>query len=90
MSLSRRPTHRQTVEYDQSQYLHQVPGGMISNMRHQLKIVGMEDKMDAALEEAAHVRGFCYPIMVTPPHNTWHAGRHQRMLGERYKKFRTR
>src|SRR5262249_12525003 len=27
------------VEYDQSQYSHQVPGGMISNMRHQLKIV---------------------------------------------------
>jgi len=44
------------VEYDHSQYLHQVPGGMISNMRHQLKIVGMEDKMEAALEESEHVR----------------------------------
>ena len=55
------------VEYDQSQYAHQVPGGMISNMRHQLKIVGMEDKMDAALAEAEHVRrDFGYPIMVTP------------------------
>ena len=40
------------VEYDQSQYGHQVPGGMISNMRHQLKIVGLEHKMEAALEEA--------------------------------------
>jgi oxaloacetate decarboxylase alpha subunit len=55
------------VEYDQSQYAHQVPGGMISNMRHQLKIVGMEDKMEAALAEAEHVRrDFGYPIMVTP------------------------
>src|SRR5581483_1605908 len=55
------------VEYDQSMYGHQVPGGMISNMRHQLKIVGMEHKMDAALEEAARVRAeFGYPIMVTP------------------------
>jgi oxaloacetate decarboxylase alpha subunit len=55
------------MEYDQSQYGHQVPGGMISNMRHQLKIVGMEHKMDAALEEAGRVRAeFGYPIMVTP------------------------
>ena len=55
------------VEYDQSQYGHQVPGGMISNMRHQLKIDGMEDKMEAALEESARVRAeFGYPIMVTP------------------------
>ncbi len=55
------------VEYDQSQYAHQVPGGMISNMRHQLKIVGMEHKMDAALEESGRVRAeFGYPIMVTP------------------------
>jgi oxaloacetate decarboxylase (Na+ extruding) subunit alpha len=55
------------VEYDQSQYAHQVPGGMISNMRHQLKIVGMERKMEAALEESGRVRAeFGYPIMVTP------------------------
>jgi oxaloacetate decarboxylase alpha subunit len=55
------------VEYDESQYAHQVPGGMISNMRHQLKIVGLEHKMEAALEEAGRVRAeFGYPIMVTP------------------------
>ena len=55
------------MEYDQGLYQHQVPGGMISNMRHQLKIVGMEHKMEAALEEAGHVRReFGYPIMVTP------------------------
>jgi oxaloacetate decarboxylase alpha subunit len=75
------------VEYDHSQYLHQVPGGMISNMRHQMKIVGMEDKMDAALEEAAHVRrDFGYPIMVTPL--SQYVGTQAAInviLGERYK-----
>jgi oxaloacetate decarboxylase alpha subunit len=55
------------LDYEHSQYLHQVPGGMISNLRHQLKIVGMENKIDATLEEAARVRAeFGYPIMVTP------------------------
>jgi oxaloacetate decarboxylase alpha subunit len=54
-------------EYDHSLYQHQVPGGMISNMRHQLKIVGLEHKMDEALEECGRVRAeFGYPIMVTP------------------------
>src|ERR671918_1064983 len=75
------------VEYDHSQYLHQVPGGMISNMRHQLKIVGMEDKMEAALEEAARVRAeFGYPIMVTPL--SQYVGTQAAInviLGERYK-----
>ena len=53
--------------YDESQYLHQVPGGVISNLRHQLKLVGKEDKLPETLEEAARVRAdFGYPIMVTP------------------------
>jgi oxaloacetate decarboxylase (Na+ extruding) subunit alpha len=75
------------VEYDHSQYLHQVPGGMISNMRHQLKIVGLEHKMEAALEEAANVRkDFGYPIMVTPL--SQYVGTQAAInviLGERYK-----
>ena len=54
-------------EYDENLYRHQVPGGMISNLKHQLKLVGMEDTIDATLEEAARVRAeFGYPIMVTP------------------------
>jgi oxaloacetate decarboxylase (Na+ extruding) subunit alpha len=54
-------------EYDENLYRHQVPGGMISNLKHQLKLVGMEDKIEATLEEAALVRKeFGYPIMVTP------------------------
>ena len=55
------------VEYDYSQYQHQVPGGMISNLRHQLRKVGMEKKIDQALEETMQVRAeLGYPIMVTP------------------------
>jgi oxaloacetate decarboxylase alpha subunit len=55
------------VEYDCSQYQHQVPGGMISNLRHQLRKVGLEQKIDQALEETMQVRAeLGYPIMVTP------------------------
>jgi oxaloacetate decarboxylase alpha subunit len=54
-------------EYDYAQYVHQIPGGMISNLRHQLRLVGMEDKLERTLDEAAQVRAeFGYPIMVTP------------------------
>ncbi|HEU4343430.1 MAG TPA: hypothetical protein VFU31_17925 [Candidatus Binatia bacterium] len=56
-----------TPEYDYAQYVHQIPGGMISNLRYQLRRVGMEDKIAETLEEAAQVRAeFGYPIMVTP------------------------
>ena len=56
-----------TPEYDYAQYVHQIPGGMISNLRHQLRLVGMENRLDQTLEEAAQVRAdFGYPIMVTP------------------------
>ena len=54
-------------EYDQTWYEHQVPGGMISNLRHQLKLMGKEEKLDQVLEETARVRAeLGYPIMVTP------------------------
>ena len=54
-------------EYDHAQYLHQVPGGMISNLRHQLSTMGMEGRLQETLEEAGRVRAdFGYPIMVTP------------------------
>jgi oxaloacetate decarboxylase alpha subunit len=55
------------VEYDYAQYQHQVPGGMISNLRFQLKKVGLEHKIDEALQETMRVRAeLGYPIMVTP------------------------
>jgi oxaloacetate decarboxylase alpha subunit len=54
-------------EYDQGWYRHQVPGGMISNLRHQLKMLGKENKMPDVLEEIVQVRAeLGYPIMVTP------------------------
>jgi oxaloacetate decarboxylase (Na+ extruding) subunit alpha len=55
------------LAYDHTQYLHQIPGGMISNLRHQLRLMGMENKLEAILDEAARVRAeFGHPIMVTP------------------------
>jgi oxaloacetate decarboxylase (Na+ extruding) subunit alpha len=54
-------------EYDQAWYGHQVPGGMISNLRHQLRLMGKEEKLQEVLEETAQVRAeLGYPIMVTP------------------------
>jgi oxaloacetate decarboxylase alpha subunit len=54
-------------EYDEDWYRHQVPGGMISNLRHQLKMLGKENKMPDVLEEIVQVRAeLGYPIMVTP------------------------
>jgi len=54
-------------EYDESWYRHQVPGGMISNLRHQLKMLGKEDQIAKVLEEIVQVRSeLGYPIMVTP------------------------
>jgi oxaloacetate decarboxylase alpha subunit len=55
------------VEYDYSQYVHQVPGGMISNLHFQLKNIGMLDRLDEVLDETVKVRAeLGYPIMVTP------------------------
>ena len=54
-------------EYDHAQYLHQVPGGMISNLRFQLGKLGMAHRIEETLEECGRVRAeFGYPIMVTP------------------------
>ncbi|MGH3748295.1 MAG: hypothetical protein ACRDT8_12965, partial [Micromonosporaceae bacterium] len=55
------------LEYDERLYGHQIPGGMISNLVHQLKLAGVADRLPATLEEAVRVRAdFGYPIMVTP------------------------
>jgi len=55
------------VEYNESHMAHQVPGGMISNFRHQLRMAGMEQRLPEVLEEIGRVRAdLGYPIMVTP------------------------
>src|SRR5712675_793793 len=44
------------AQYDYETYLHQVPGGMISNLGHQLRQVGKEGQLQEALEETSRVR----------------------------------
>lgn len=53
--------------YDPDLYRHQVPGGMISNLRHDLMRMGMQDRLEQILEETAQVReDLGYPILVSP------------------------
>lgn len=53
--------------YDPFLYHHQVPGGMISNLRSQLRDLGMEHRLAEVLEEAVRVReDLGYPILVSP------------------------
>ncbi len=55
------------AEYDPFHYEHQVPGGMISNLRTQLAELGIAHRLDEILEEAARVRcELGYPIIVSP------------------------
>jgi oxaloacetate decarboxylase (Na+ extruding) subunit alpha len=55
------------LEYDHAQYIHQVPGGVISNLKHQLAEMRILHRLDEVLEESVHVRkDFGYPIMITP------------------------
>jgi oxaloacetate decarboxylase (Na+ extruding) subunit alpha len=57
----------EVASYDPALYEHQVPGGMISNLRSQLVAMRMEHRMPEILEEAARVRkDLGYPILVSP------------------------
>ena len=57
----------EVAEYDEFHYHHQVPGGMISNLRYQLGTIGLEGRLEEILEEAGHVRAdLGYPIVVSP------------------------
>lgn len=61
-----KPTGR-PARLDPRMYEHQVPGGMISNLRTQLRAAGIEQRLDAILDEVAQVRkDLGYPIMVSP------------------------
>jgi oxaloacetate decarboxylase alpha subunit len=77
------------LEYTEAHYTHQVPGGMISNLRHQLAQVKMQDRLAEVLEETARVREeFGYPIMVTPYSQFVGVQAAMNvMLGERYKQI---
>lgn len=53
--------------YLESYYRHQMPGGMVSNLRFQLEQIGRADRFDLIADEAAMVRAeLGHPIMVTP------------------------
>ena len=55
------------LEYDCAQYVHQIPGGVISNLRHQLTQLGIGQRLDELIEESVRVReDLGYPIMITP------------------------
>src|SRR6266508_1128616 len=53
--------------YDPALYEHQIPGGMISNLRYQLQTMKLEHRLPEILEEVARVRqDLGYPIVVSP------------------------
>jgi oxaloacetate decarboxylase (Na+ extruding) subunit alpha len=55
------------VEYDAFQYVHQVPGGMISNLQFMLAQRKMEHRVEEVLEEISVIRQeWGYPVMITP------------------------
>jgi len=55
------------VEYDVFQYVHQVPGGMISNLEFMLSERGMAHRLEEVLEEISLIREeWGYPVMITP------------------------
>ena len=55
------------MKYDYGQYVHQIPGGVISNLRFQLSEIGMEQRLDEVIEETVTIRReLGYPVMITP------------------------
>ena len=53
--------------YDAFHYEHQLPGGMLSNLKAQLASAGLAERFDAVLHECAAIRReLGWPIMVTP------------------------
>ena len=54
-------------EHDASYYIHQLPGGMVTTLKRQLREMNLEHKFEEVLEEVVRVRmELGYPIMVTP------------------------
>ena len=55
------------AEYDAFHYQHQIPGGMLSNMRAQLEEARLAHRLPEVLAECARVRAeLGWPVMVTP------------------------
>lgn len=57
----------QLARYDPALYQHQIPGGMISNLRSQLATMKLDHRLPEILEEVPRVReDLGYPIAVSP------------------------
>jgi oxaloacetate decarboxylase alpha subunit len=57
----------QIAEHDAFHYEHQMPGGMVSNLKSQLATLGIAHRLPEVLEESARVRcEIGYPIIVSP------------------------
>lgn len=55
------------LEHDYGQYVHQVPGGVISILKRQLAEMHMQDRLLDVLAESVQLRkDLGYPIMITP------------------------
>ncbi len=76
---------------DISVLLHQIPGGMLSNMESQLKQMGMLERIDEVLAEVRRVReDFGYPPLGTPMSQIVGVQATMNVLsGERYKMLST-
>jgi len=77
------------TEYDLFHFDHQVPGGMMTNLKRQLKELGMEHRLEEVLEEIVLVRKeFGYPVMATPFSQIVGVQAVENIvLGERYKRI---
>lgn len=54
-------------EFDLGYFEHRVPGGVLSNLRFQLRELGLEDRLEEVLREVVAVRReLGYPMMITP------------------------
>jgi oxaloacetate decarboxylase alpha subunit len=59
--------HGKPVEFDIFQHEHQIAGGVLSNLRSQLRDAGLSHRLNEVLEECIHVRrDLGWPIVVTP------------------------
>lgn len=55
------------VAYNGLHFMHQLPGGMLSNFHSQLATAGLSHRFDELLHEVARVRSeLAFPIMITP------------------------
>ncbi|MCL1805411.1 MAG: hypothetical protein FWG28_05360 [Clostridiales bacterium] len=61
------PTDFGPTRYQVAQYIHRIPGGVASNMRHQLKELHLEDRVDEVTEECVRICAeMGEPHMITP------------------------